>query len=43
MSWISLFLFGTAIGVLSGLLGIGGGVVLVPGLVLLFGFSQTEA
>ena len=43
MSWISLFLFGTAIGVLSGLLVIGGGVVLVPGLVLLFGFSQTEA
>ena len=43
MLWFWLFLFGIAIGVVSGLLGIGGGVLLVPGLVLLFGFSQTEA
>ncbi|MFN9915015.1 MAG: sulfite exporter TauE/SafE family protein, partial [Pirellulaceae bacterium] len=28
---------------LSGLLGIGGGIILVPGLVLLFGLSQAEA
>ena len=38
-----LFLFGVGIGVLSGLLGIGGGVLLVPGLIVLFGFSQVEA
>ena len=43
MFWFWLFLFGITIGVVSGLLGIGGGVLLVPGLVLLFGFSQTEA
>jgi uncharacterized protein len=38
-----LVLFGTVVGILSGTLGIGGGVVLVPGLILLFGFSQLEA
>lgn len=38
-----LFLFGVFVGVLSGLMGIGGGIVLVPGLMLLFGFSQPEA
>ncbi|HEX4149938.1 MAG TPA: sulfite exporter TauE/SafE family protein [Pirellulales bacterium] len=38
-----LFCFGIAVGLLSGMLGIGGGVVLVPGLILLFGFSQIEA
>lgn len=43
MFWIGLLLFGTVIGVISGMLGIGGGVLLVPGLVLLFGFSQAEA
>jgi uncharacterized membrane protein YfcA len=36
-------LLGVCAGVLSGLLGIGGGIVLIPGLVLLFGFSQAEA
>ncbi|HEV3418432.1 MAG TPA: sulfite exporter TauE/SafE family protein [Pirellulales bacterium] len=43
MFWFWLFLFGGAIGILSGLLGIGGGVLIVPGLMLMFGFSQTEA
>src|SRR5262245_19343829 len=43
LNFALLFLFGIGVGVLSGLLGIGGGVVLVPGLVLLFGFSQSEA
>ncbi len=38
-----LFLFGIFVGVLSGLLGIGGGIMLVPGLMLFFGFSQPEA
>jgi uncharacterized membrane protein YfcA len=40
---LALFAFGIIVGVLSGLLGIGGGVVLVPGLMLLFGFSQPAA
>jgi uncharacterized protein len=43
MTYLLLFLFGSAIGVMSGLLGIGGGIALVPGLMLLFGFSQQEA
>jgi uncharacterized membrane protein YfcA len=34
---------GLAAGVLSGLFGIGGGVVIVPALVLLLGFSQKTA
>ena len=38
-----LLLFGLVVGMLSGLLGIGGGIVLVPGLMLLFGLAQTEA
>jgi uncharacterized membrane protein YfcA len=33
-------LLGLLAGVLSGLLGIGGGIIVVPALVLLFGFSQ---
>jgi uncharacterized membrane protein YfcA len=40
---VLLFLFAIAVGVISGLFGIGGGIVLVPGLVLLFQFSQQEA
>lgn len=43
MNLLLLALFGVAVGVLSGMLGIGGGIVLVPGLMLLFGFSQPEA
>lgn len=43
MNLLLLAVFGVAVGVLSGLLGIGGGIVLVPGLMLLFGFSQPEA
>jgi uncharacterized membrane protein YfcA len=43
MQLVLLFAFGIGVGILSGLLGIGGGVVLVPGLILLFGFSQVEA
>jgi uncharacterized membrane protein YfcA len=43
MQTIGLVLVGLLGGVLSGLLGIGGGVVLIPALVLLFGFSQVEA
>lgn len=43
MNYLLLFLFGSGVGLLSGLLGIGGGIALVPGLMLLFGFSQPEA
>jgi len=34
---------GLVAGVLSGLIGVGGGVIIVPALVLLFGLSQHEA
>ncbi len=41
---ISLFiLLGLVAGVLSGLIGIGGGIIIVPALVLLFGLSQHQA
>jgi hypothetical protein len=41
---IALYLvFGLAAGILSGLLGIGGGIFVIPGLVLLMGFSQKMA
>jgi uncharacterized membrane protein YfcA len=39
-----LYIFvGLAAGMLSGLIGIGGGVIIVPALVFLFGFSQHQA
>jgi uncharacterized membrane protein YfcA len=41
--FVGLLGFGLVVGVLSGLLGIGGGILLVPGLVVLFGIGQTEA
>jgi hypothetical protein len=41
--YMQLLLFGACIGVMSGMLGIGGGIILVPGLMLLFSFSQEEA
>jgi uncharacterized protein len=43
MPVVALLLFGLIVGTLSGLLGIGGGIVLVPGLMLLFGLAQPEA
>ena len=43
MLYVQLLLFGACIGVMSGMLGIGGGIILVPGLILLFGFTQQEA
>ena len=35
-------LLGLGAGIVSGLFGVGGGVVVVPGLVLLLGFPQRE-
>jgi uncharacterized membrane protein YfcA len=44
MTMIAGFLLlGLAAGVLSGLLGIGGAVVIIPALVFIFGFSQHRA
>jgi uncharacterized membrane protein YfcA len=40
---IGLILLGLLAGYLSGLVGIGGGIVMVPVLVLLFGFTQHKA
>ena len=41
--FLPFVLLGLAAGVLSGLLGIGGAVVMIPALVFLFGFSQHRA
>jgi len=43
MMVISYIILGLAAGVLSGLLGIGGGVLIVPALVYLCGFTQLQA
>jgi uncharacterized membrane protein YfcA len=46
MNWlmiINLVLLGMVAGYFSGLVGIGGGVIIVPALVLLFGFNQHNA
>src|SRR3954453_16413457 len=43
MTTTGLLLLGAAVGGLSAMLGIGGGIVLVPALMILFGLSQTEA
>ena len=40
---IEAILVGLGAGVVSGLFGVGGGVVFVPGLVAFYGFSQVEA
>ncbi len=41
--WIGLLLVGLAIGIISGMLGIGGGVLVIPALVFLFGFPHRKA
>ena len=38
-----LIIIGLASGLLSGFLGVGGGVIVIPALVLILGFSQHEA
>ncbi len=38
-----IILIGFVAGILSGTLGVGGGIVLVPGLVFLLGFTQHQA
>jgi uncharacterized membrane protein YfcA len=41
--WLRIVLAGSAVGVLTGLFGVGGGFVIVPALVLLLGFSMPVA
>ena len=43
MNIILYILLGIVAGAMSGLVGIGGGVIIVPALVFLFGFSQHKA
>jgi uncharacterized membrane protein YfcA len=40
---VILLLVGLAAGMLSGLVGVGGGIIIVPSLVFLLGFTQKEA
>lgn len=42
-SWVLMLLVGLSAGILSGMFGIGGGVVIVPVLVAIFGFDIREA
>ncbi|HTB53599.1 MAG TPA: sulfite exporter TauE/SafE family protein [Ferruginibacter sp.] len=41
--WILLILIGIASGMLSGLVGVGGGLIIVPALIIFLGFSQKMA
>jgi uncharacterized protein len=43
MNIVLYLLLGLVAGILSGMLGIGGGIIVVPALVLLFGMSQHTA
>ena len=43
MTWFLLVLLGVLGGVVSGLFGVGGAIVIVPGLVLIAGLSQHHA
>src|SRR3954449_532602 len=41
--WLCFVLVGLAVGSIAGMLGIGGGVLVIPALVFLFGFPQKLA
>ena len=43
MNYLLLILLGLIAGIISGLLGIGGGIIIVPALVFIFSFSQHSA
>jgi uncharacterized membrane protein YfcA len=43
INYIGLMVLGLVVGALSGLAGIGGGIFLIPALVLFFGFTQHQA
>ena len=40
---LTYLIIGLCAGILSGLIGIGGGIIIIPALVLLLGFTQHEA
>ncbi len=42
-SWLTFVLIGAMGGVFAGLFGVGGGIVIVPGLIYWAGFSQAKA
>ena len=42
-TFIIIIIIGLAAGMLSGLVGVGGGIIIVPALVFFLGFSQHEA
>ena len=42
-AYLLYVVLGISAGILSGLIGIGGGVIIVPALLFLFGFSQHQA
>ncbi|MCX7862770.1 MAG: TSUP family transporter [Bacteroidales bacterium] len=41
--WIILLLVGLAAGILGGMMGVGGGVIVIPALMFFMGLSQKEA
>jgi uncharacterized membrane protein YfcA len=43
MNILLYLLLGLGAGIISGLIGIGGGIIIVPALIFLFGFSQHQA
>ncbi len=43
MMTVGYILLGIVAGMLSGLMGIGGGIIIIPALVLLFGLTQQQA
>lgn len=43
MNALSFVLLGLVVGVLSGMVGVGGGIILVPALIYFYGFSQLTA
>ena len=42
-SFLMLLLIGLVAGILGGLLGLGGGIIMIPAMVFLLGFSQHQA
>ena len=42
-AWFGILIIGALAGVLSGMFGIGGGVVIVPALIIFLGFTTTQA
>jgi hypothetical protein len=46
MAWpeiVGFILLGSAIGIISGMLGIGGGILVIPALIFLFSFTHKQA